>query len=80
MICFTTKPVLECYNSVASQTTQRLLDFHCLPKESQFTQQLIIDSQRQVLKQLANKRVDIRQSVTVPVNCVANTLAVVQSV
>jgi hypothetical protein len=80
MICFTTKPVLECYNSVPVQTTQQLLSFHCLPKESQFTQQLIIDAQRQVLKQLANKRVDIRQSVTVPVNCVANNLAVLQTV
>jgi len=79
MICFTTKPVLECYNSVPVQTTQQLLNFHCLPKESSFTQQLIIDAQRQVLKQLVNKRVDIRQSVTVPVSCVANNVAVVQS-
>jgi hypothetical protein len=80
MICFTTKPVLECYDSVPVQTTQQLLSFHCLPKDSRFTQELIIDAQKQVIKQLANKRVDIRQSVTVPVSCVANNLAVVRSV
>jgi len=81
MICFTTKPVLECFgNSVAVSTTQQLLNFHCLPKDSSFTQQLVIDAQRQVIKQLVNKRVDIRQSVTVPVRCVANDVAVVRSV
>jgi hypothetical protein len=80
MICFTTKPVLECFNSVAVSTTQQLLNFHCLPKDSQFTQQLVIDAQRQVIKQLANKRVDIRQTVIVPVSCVAHDVAVVRSV
>jgi len=71
MICFTTKPVLACVQSVATQTKSVKLDFHCLPKSSAFTQQLIVESEKQVVKQLANKRVDLRQSVEVPVSCVA---------
>jgi hypothetical protein len=71
MICFTTKPVLACVQGVATQTQAVQLDFHCLPQTSPFTQQLIIESQKQVIKQLANKRVDLRQSVQVPVSCVA---------
>jgi hypothetical protein len=81
MICFTTKPVRECYDyAVPSQTTQQFFGFHCLPKDSQITQQFIIDAQKQVIKQFANKRADIRQSVTVPVQCVQNNVAVVQQI
>ena len=72
MICFTTKPVLACVQGVASQIKSVKLDFHCLPKTSPFTQQLIIESEKQVIKQLANKRVDLRQLVQVPVSCVAS--------
>jgi hypothetical protein len=72
MICFTTKPVLSCgQQAQAQQTKQMELAFHCLPKSSPFTQQLIAESQRQVITQLANKRVDIRQTMQVPVSCVA---------
>jgi hypothetical protein len=71
MICFTTKPVLSCVEGVATQTKSLTLDFHCLPKTSPFTQQLIVESEKQVIKQLANKRVDLRQSFDVPVACVA---------
>ncbi len=70
MICFTTKPVLSCVQGVATQTKSLILDFHCLPKTSPFTQQLIVESEKQVIKQLANKRVDLRQSFDVPVACV----------
>lgn len=71
MICFTTKPVLACVQGIPTQTKQVQLDFHCLPKASPFTQQLVVESEKQVIRQLANKRVDIRQLFTVPVSCVA---------
>ena len=71
MICFTTKPVLQCVQGVASQLKQVAVDFHCLPKTSPFTQQLIVESERQVIKQLVNKRVDLRQQISVPVSCVS---------
>jgi len=71
MVCFTTKPVLSCVYGVPTQTKQVQLDFHCLPKQSPFTQQLMIESERQVIKQLVNKRVDMRQQYSVPISCVA---------
>jgi len=71
MICFTTKPVMTCVQGRPQQTKQMQLDFHCLPKQSQFTQQLITESQTKVITQLANKRVDIRQTIQVPVSCQA---------
>jgi len=72
MICFTTKPVLSCGpQAIPQQTKQMELAFHCLPKSSPFTQQLISESTRQVITQLANKRVDIRQIMEIPVICVA---------
>jgi len=72
MICFTTKPVLSCVEGYrASSTKQIQLDFHCLPKQSPFTQQLIVESQKQVITQLVNKRVDIRQDYAVPIACIA---------
>jgi len=71
MICFTTKPVLSCGQGYrAAQSKQMQLDFHCLPKQSPFTQQLIAESARSVITQLANKRVDIRQIISVPQQCV----------
>jgi len=69
MICFTTRPVMTCVSGRARQTKQMKLDFHCLPKTSPFTQQLIQESQKQVIKQLVNKRVDLRQQYDVPVEC-----------
>lgn len=45
------------------------LDFHCLPKSSPFTQQLMGDAQKMPLTQLINKRVDFREAVTVPMSC-----------
>jgi len=69
MVCFTTRPVLSCVNATPSAVKQVKLDFHCLPKASPFTQQLIADSEIKILKQLANKRVDLRQVVDVPINC-----------
>jgi len=71
MVCFTTKPVLACVSGRASRLQAVKLDFHCLPKTSPFTQQLIVESERQVIKQLLNKRVDLRQAIDVPVACVA---------
>jgi hypothetical protein len=69
MVCFTTRPVLSCVRGTPTAMKNVKLDFHCLPKASPFTQQLIQDSQKQVIKQLINKRVDLRQSVPVPVSC-----------
>jgi len=69
MICFTTRPVMTCIGRQALRTKQMKLDFHCLPKNSPFTQQLIQESEKQVIKQLVNKRVDLRQSVEVAVTC-----------
>lgn len=72
MICFTTKPVMSCVEGYRAQSTRNIqLDFHCLPKQSPFTQQLIVESQKQVIKQLVNKRVDIRQEYAVPIACIA---------
>jgi hypothetical protein len=70
MICFTTKPVLACVNGQATKLKQVTVDFHCLPKTSPFTQQLIVESEKQVIKQLVNKRVDLRQQIEIPVSCV----------
>jgi hypothetical protein len=70
MICFTVRPVMTCINqSRATRTKQIKQDFHCLPKSSPFTQQLIQESNKQVIKQLVNKRVDLRQTLEVPVLC-----------
>jgi hypothetical protein len=71
MICFTTKPVLSCVQGRPQQVKQMQLDFHCLPKQSPFTQQLIAESATKVITQLANKRVDIRQTIQVPISCAA---------
>jgi hypothetical protein len=71
MVCFTTKPVLTCVGGRPTTTKQMLLDFHCLPKQSSFTQQLIVESHKTVIRQLANKRVDIRQQFDVPIACVS---------
>jgi len=71
MICFTTKPVLACIQGTPTQLKTVKVDFHCLPKTSPFTQQLILESEKQVIKQLVNKRVDLRQAIDVPVACVA---------
>jgi hypothetical protein len=71
MVCFTTRPVLACGQTCRASSSQQVsLDFHCLPKASPFTQQLIVDAQKMVLKQLVNKRVDLRQSVDIPLGCV----------
>lgn len=69
MICFTTKPVLTCLRGLPRQTEEKELTFHCLPKESQFTQHLMRLADQGVIKQLANKRVDITQMVAVPIAC-----------
>ena len=74
MICFSTKPLLTCIDGVSrasGQLREAKTDFHCLPKSSPFTQQLILESHKSVIKQLANKRVDIRQVIQVPQQCVA---------
>jgi hypothetical protein len=69
MICFSTKPVLTCVSGIPVQTRDVTLDFHCLPKASEFTRQLMVESETQVLVQLAKKRVDLRQIFPVPVSC-----------
>jgi hypothetical protein len=71
MVCFTTRPVLACgIQCRVSGAQQMPIDFHCLPKASSFTQQLIADAERTVLKQLVNKRVDFSQTLSVPMACV----------
>jgi uncharacterized protein YlbG (UPF0298 family) len=70
MTCFTTQPVLTCVRGVPTHMQTVKLDFHCLPKNSPFTQDLIAESETGVvIKQLARKRVDLRQAVSVPVSC-----------
>lgn len=72
MVCFTIEPVKTCVSGKKpTQTKQVEVDFHCLPKESPFTQQLINEAQKHVVKRIANKRVDLRQTLTVPVSCTA---------
>ena len=70
--CFTTRPILSCGASCQPQETKEVeMDFHCLPRSSPFTQNLMNQAETQVLKQLVNKRVDFRDSLTVPLACVA---------
>jgi len=69
--CFSTKPVMQCAPECQIQSQRNLMtEFHCLPTTSPFAKQLIVDAQRKVLKQLLNKRVDIREQFEVPVACV----------
>lgn len=67
--CFTTRPVMTCITGRPTSTKTITLDFHCLPAESPFTKQLMVESERKYLSQLANKRVDFREQVIVPIAC-----------
>lgn len=70
MVCFTTRPVGVCGQTcrIASQS-KRNVQFHCLPKESAFTRQLMVEAQKAVLKQLINKRVDLQRELLLPTAC-----------
>jgi len=71
-VCFTTRPVLSCGIRCQPQETKEIeMDFHCLPRSSSFTQDLMTKAETQPLKQLINKRVDFRDTLTVPLACVA---------
>jgi len=71
-VCFTTRPVLSCGSTCQPQQTQEVeMDFHCLPRSSPFTQDLMNKAETQPLKQLINKRVDFRDTLTVPLACQA---------
>ena len=72
MACFTTKPLNAC-NAGCRPTSEQeqQVEFHCLPKASPFTKQLQAEADRAVLKQLANKRIDFRRSLRVPVQCMS---------
>jgi uncharacterized protein YdaT len=71
-VCFTTRPILSCGSSCQPQETKEVeMDFHCLPRSSPFTQDLMNKAETQPLKQLINKRVDFRDNLTVPLACVA---------
>jgi len=72
MVCFTTKPMIACQSGCkAAGQNEKIVDFHCLPKASPFTQQLQQEADHAILKQLANKRVDFRRTLHVPVRCEA---------
>lgn len=72
MVCFTTKPVNACNQGCHATAEQEMnVEFHCLPKASPFTKQLQLEADRTILKQLANKRIDFRRVMMVPVRCVA---------
>jgi hypothetical protein len=72
MVCFTTKPMIACQaNCKTVGQNEKIVDFHCLPKASPFTQQLQQEADHAILKQLANKRVDFRRTLHVPVRCEA---------
>jgi len=71
-VCFTTRPVLSCGPRCQPQETKEIeMDFHCLPRSSPFTQNLMAEAESQPLRQLINKRVDFRDTLTVPLACVA---------
>jgi len=70
MVCFTTKPVNACNAECrATRTEEKTVEFHCLPKASPFTKQLQQEADRAILRQLANKRVDFRRALNLPVLC-----------
>jgi hypothetical protein len=72
MVCFTTKPVNSCNAGCrATAEQEQQVEFHCLPKASPFTKQLQQEADRQVLKQLSNKRIDFRRVMRIPVRCLA---------
>jgi len=72
MVCFTTKPVNACNQGCrATAEEDEEVQFHCLPKNSPFTKQLQAEADKAILKQLANKRVDFRRVLKVPVRCIA---------
>jgi len=72
-VCFTTRPVLSCGNACQPRDMKEMeVDFHCLPRASPFTQNLMNEADNlKVVKQLVNKRVDFRQTLSVPTECVA---------
>ena len=71
-ICFTTRPVLSCAASCQPDSvTQVNVDYHCLPMSAPFTTQLVKETERNVLWQLVNKRVDFTRAVSAPVSCSA---------
>ncbi|RWS06019.1 vitellogenin-like protein [Dinothrombium tinctorium] len=70
VVCFTTLPLATCSESCIPTIFQSItVDFHCLEGSSPFTKQLMLEAQTQVLTQLANKRVDFRESINVPTTC-----------
>lgn len=72
MICFTTKPVNACLQGCRpTAEEEQSVEYHCLPKASPFTKQLQQEADKAVLKQLANKRVDFRRAIKVPLRCLA---------
>lgn len=71
-ICFTTRPVMSCANGASPAATKKVTrEFHCLPRSSPLTQQLMKDAETTVLRQLVNKRVDFREELTIPLTCSA---------
>jgi len=71
-VCFTTRPVLSCTTGCQPASVKQVnVSFHCLSVSSPFTTQLVKDSERTVLTQLAHKRVDFKRDISVPVSCSA---------
>jgi len=71
-VCFTTRPVLSCGGQCKPQQQKTMeFSFHCLPAAEPFTQSLINQASFEVLRNIANKRVDLRQPHSVPVACAA---------
>ncbi|WP_433662304.1 hypothetical protein ACQPW1_09185 [Nocardia sp. CA-128927] len=66
MTCFSTKPV------AVPTTRAAVIAFHCLPSDSRFTKQLEREAKDKVVKELANKRVDIRLRCTADADAVAS--------
>jgi len=72
MVCFTTKPLMVCQAGCRqAAAAEQEVSFHCLPKVSPFTKALQAEADKSILKQLANKRVDFRRSISVPNSCVS---------
>lgn len=71
-ICFTTRPVLSCADGCQPSSDHLVTrDFHCLPMSTAFTNQLVAETERNVLSRLVNKRVDFTRPISAPVSCSA---------
>jgi hypothetical protein len=69
-ICFSNRAYPICaQNAQPVALREEVVAFHCLPAQSPFAQQLVMEAQSMVLTQLVNKRVDLREARQIAVSC-----------